>query len=85
MKKTRIFLAILLILALFTFVGCTNKNVDLNPDNGTDNGVVDNDLNNDGVDDNYDNTVNDLDNDGINNNGDALTEGAITENDAKNE
>jgi len=90
-KKTRIFLAILLILALFTFMGCTNKDVDLNPDS-TDNGVVDKDLNNDGVVDNGvdNNTVNnDLDNDGIPNNSDVndgtITDNSKTQEDAKTE
>lgn len=92
MKKSRIFIALLLILALFTFIGCTNEDVDLDPDNGTENGIledddtgIDNDLNDDIDNDLIDDIDNDLDDDGIDNNGDDMSDGAITEDDAKTE
>ena len=85
MKKASIFLTVLLIMALFAFVGCGTDNSVLDPDTPNRNGVTDvndgtglDNLNdNAGVNDNLNNTtnngVNNTTNNGVNDNADDLT------------
>lgn len=40
MKKTRLFLGVLLVVAMFAFVGCSNDNAAETPNGGNDNGIV---------------------------------------------
>lgn len=89
MKRTRIFMAFLMIVALLAFTGCANDDNGGNPvaPNGTGNGIVDNGANdNNGVNDRNgmnDNGLNDNLNDQNGTNGsNTVTGGGVNNNNA---